>query len=147
MPIVVVMSVAIKIIDKRENVKMRKVLIVDEDKRVLDVLKKELGGKGIEIIITQEYEQAEWALANTFFDLVILDIALRGAQGRSGMDLATQTSIQSPGTKIVVISGCGSEKIERKLCERGAHYYFEKPLDVARLKRKLAEAGILQGKE
>ena len=121
---------------------MKKILIVDDEKNVLAILKSELDQKDVEIIVTSNFQEATWAVTNAFFDVAIVDVKLKDAEGGNGLDLTALVQDRSPDTKVIVITGYGSPEIEQKAYERGAYSYCEKPLDINVLRRKLVEAGI-----
>jgi DNA-binding NtrC family response regulator len=114
-----------------------KILIVDDEENVLGMLKKALKmDDEIEIITAQTIEDAEYAITNMFFDLVISDIKLTGVLGREGLELLPYITEKSPKTQVIIMTGYGSPEIEAEAYARGAYYYFEKPIDL----------GILIGK-
>ncbi|MDD5223455.1 MAG: response regulator, partial [bacterium] len=121
---------------------MKKILIVDDEENILDLLHKALRNNGVEVVTASTIEQAEFAIQNTHFDVVLADIRLTGVCGRLGLELLPYVENKSPGTKVVVMTGYGSPEIEEEAYEKGAFYYFEKPIDLRILCQKLDEIGI-----
>jgi DNA-binding NtrC family response regulator len=121
---------------------MKKILIVDDEESILLVLSNALKADGVEVITTTKIEEAEYAIKNTFFDLVIADIRLTGVVGREGLELLQYIQEKSPGTKVIIMTAYGSPEIEKEAYERGAYFYFEKPIDLRILNNRLKESGI-----
>jgi DNA-binding NtrC family response regulator len=121
---------------------MKKILIVDDEENVLRNLSKALKSDGVEVITTTKIEEAEYAIKSTFFNVVIADIRLTGVLGREGLELLPYVIEKSPDTKVIIMTGYGSEEIEKEAYEKGAYYYFDKPIDLRILNEKLKEIGI-----
>lgn len=123
---------------------MKKILIVEDEVNLLTMLSKALKTRTIEVITATRIEEAEYAIKNTFFDLVLADIRLTGVLGREGLELLGYVREKSPGTKVIIMTGYGSKEIEQEAYEKGASFYFDKPIDLKVLKRKIDELGISQ---
>jgi len=91
--------------------KTKKILIVDEAENVLIMLSKALKAEGIEVITTTKIEEANCAIKNTFFDVVLADIHLTGVLGRIDLEFLRHVHEKSPGTKVIIMSSYGSEEI------------------------------------
>ncbi len=100
--------------------KTKKILIVDDAENVLIMLSKALKAEGIEVITATKIEEADYALKNTFFDVVLADIRLTGIRGREGLELLEYIQEKSPGTKVIIMTACGSKEIEKEAYEKGA---------------------------
>lgn len=122
---------------------MKKILIVDDEENILKLLSMALRKNGIEVITAIKIEEAEYALKSTFFDVVIADIRLTGVIGREGLELLSYVQEKSPGTKVIIMTGYGSPEIEKEAYDRGAFFYFDKPIDLQILKDRLSEIGIV----
>jgi DNA-binding NtrC family response regulator len=115
----------------------KKVLIIDDDESILNALYHFLRLDGLEVIKCNEMTQAEQAINNTFFDLVVADIRLTGVLSREGLELLSYVKERSPETKVIIMTGYGSPEIEKEAYDKGAFYYFEKPIDMNILKEKI----------
>ena len=96
----------------------------------------------MEVTTATNIEEAESALKSTFFDLVITDIRLNGVLGREGLELLEYVREKSPGTRVIIMTTSGSPEIEKEAYEKGAYFYFEKPIDLRVLNGRLKEIGI-----
>jgi len=120
----------------------KKILIVDDENSILITLKSALKRKGVEIITTTRIEEAEYAMKNTFFDVVLADIRLTGVLGREGLELLSYIRDESPGTEVIIMTAYGSPEIEQEAYEKGAYFYFDKPIDLRVLDEQLSKLGI-----
>lgn len=131
-----------KIYSKGVHEGMKKILIVDDEESILKMLSKALKSDGVEVITATRIEEAEYAIKNSFFNLVIADIRLTGVLGREGLELLVYVQEKSPETKVIIMTGYGSDEIKKEAYEKGAYYYFDKPIDLRVLNEKLKELGI-----
>jgi len=123
---------------------MHKILIVDDEARLLELLSQALKRiDGLEVVTAGTIEEAEYAIKHTFFDVVLADIRLTGVLGRQGLELIPYVEKISPKTRVIIMTAYGSPEIEEEAYERGAYFYFEKPIDLRVLNDKLAECGIV----
>jgi DNA-binding response OmpR family regulator len=120
----------------------KKILIVDDDPVVVLNLSSSLRQPGVEVVTAGKLESAEAALDKYFFDLVVADIRMSGVLGVEGLELLSYVKKNSPKTKVIVLSGSGSEDLRKKALERGADQYYDKPIDIADLMHRVKEMGI-----
>lgn len=111
---------------------IKKILIVDDEQSILLSLSHALKTEGVEVIACDEVEQAEEALVNTHFDLVIADIRMSGVNGIEGLELLSYIK-QRYETEVIIMTGYGSAEIEAEAYQRGALHYFMKPIDIRSL--------------
>lgn len=117
----------------------KKILIVDDEKPILDALSIALKADGLEIITASTIEQAEYAIKNTSFNVVLADIRLTGVLGREGLELLPYIAEKSPETKVIIMTAYGSPEIEEEAYNKGAYFYFDKPIDLHILRDRLEE--------
>lgn len=120
---------------------IKKILLVDDEPSILLSLSYLLKTENVEVIACNEVEEAEEALANTKFDLVIADIRMSGVNGIEGLELLSYIK-EHFDTNVMIMTGYGSPEIEAEAYARGACRYFKKPLDISELLEKVAELGI-----
>ena len=80
-------------------------------------------------------------MESTNFDLVITDIRMSGVNGIEGLELLSYIKARYR-TEVIIMTGYGSDDIETEAYRRGAFYYFEKPVDIPELLKKVAEIDI-----
>jgi DNA-binding response OmpR family regulator len=117
-----------ELVEKNGNTRSKSILIVDDDKVILDVLARGFKHHGLKVF------QAENAVdgLNLFLkecpDIVLTDIRMPG--DFDGAELARRIREQSPGTTIAVITG-GDGEIGGILLKNGiADYFFTKPCSI-----------------
>jgi len=122
---------------------LTKILIVDDDESILETLYRFFRITGIEVIKCQELSKAEYAIRHQPFNAVIADVRLTGGNKMEGLDLLSYIKEHSPQTKVIIMTAYGSPDIVKKAYQRGATYYFKKPIDLNLLQEKMKEFGIL----
>jgi DNA-binding response OmpR family regulator len=120
----------------------KKILIVDDEPAVLSTLSYSLRAPGVEVVTASRVESAEAALEKYFFDLVIADIRMSGILGVEGLELLSYVKKNSPKTKVIILSGSGSDDLRKHALERGADHYYDKPIDIKDLMDRVKEMGI-----
>lgn len=123
------------------NKPLKKILIVDDEQSILLSLSYALTTEGVEVITCSEIEQAEVALENARFDLVITDIRMSGVNGIEGLELLSYIKDRYK-TEVIIMTGYGTDEIEAEAYRRGAFHYFKKPIDIPELLKKVAEIGV-----
>lgn len=121
---------------------LKRILIVDDEPTILLTLSYALRSKNVEVITASRLEPAEEALKRYKFDLVIADIRMSGMLGVEGLELLTYIKRYWPGTRVIIMTAHGSEEIQQDAYERGATCYYQKPVDIRELMRKIEELGI-----
>lgn len=102
------------------------ILIVDDEYAMHDILKEFLSGLDCEINISSTGREAMACIDNFSYDLVFLDIMLPDI---SGFDVLDHLRQQFPDSFVAMMTAYPSEISVTDVLSKGAHYYFEKPLD------------------
>lgn len=121
---------------------MKKILIIDDEEKLILILRKALRRKDVEVVTATTIEEAEYAIKHTFFNVALTDLRLTGMLGREGIELLHYIEEISPWTKVIIMTGYGSQEIEQEAYQQGAFYYFEKPLDLRILLDRIQALGI-----
>ena len=128
---------------------MSKILIVDDDPRIVRMLERYLVGEGFDVAAAIDGASARSVFAEDGADLILLDLQLPDADG---LDLAREFRAQSD-VGIIILTGKG-DPIDRVVgLEVGADDYVAKPFHMrevlARIKSLLrrvrAKAGAADG--
>jgi DNA-binding NtrC family response regulator len=101
-----------------------RVLVVDEEKSITDVLELILRDDGHEVFSANNLAQAINTFNNWTFDLVIVDLCL--PEG-NGVDLLISMKRDAPQTEVIVTTAFGSLDLAIEAIKQGAYYYLEKP--------------------
>lgn len=125
-----------------ETIAKKHILIVDDEPTILLTLSYALRSKEVDVVTASRLGQAEDALKKQQFDLVIADIRMSGMLGVEGLELLTYIRRYWPLTKVIIMTAHGSEEIQQEALERGATYYYTKPVDIRELIRRIRDMGI-----
>ncbi len=128
--------------DNSVNAKPKRILIVDDEPTILLTLSYTLRSDRVEVITASRLEPAEEALSRYAFDLVIVDIRMSGVLGVEGLELLSYIKRFWPETQVIVMTAHGSSEIKQEAQERGARYYYEKPVDIIELADRIRNMGI-----
>lgn len=120
---------------------LKKILIVDDEQSILLSLSYILKVEGVEVLACNEIEQAEEALVNSHFDLVIADIRMSGINGIEGLELLSYIK-ERFATEVIIMTGFGTPEMEAEAYRRGACNYFKKPIEIPTLLTAVAKLGI-----
>jgi two-component system OmpR family response regulator/two-component system phosphate regulon response regulator OmpR len=104
----------------------RKILVVDDDKRLRDLLQRYLGEQGFIVKTAENAEVMDKALTRDTFDLIVLDLML---PGEDGLSICRRLRASEPQQAIIVLTAKGDE-IDRIVgLEMGADDYLPKPFN------------------
>ena len=102
----------------------RRVLVVDDEPFVQEMLAEVLEGRGLDIVCAAGADEALEAYQHAPFEVVIADVHLGG---RSGIDLIDEILELDKEATVVVLTGDPSSKTATRALERGAYDYLVKP--------------------
>jgi two-component system phosphate regulon response regulator OmpR len=107
-----------------------RILVVDDDQRLRDLLVKYLGGEGYEVKAVSDGTGMDKQLARERYDLVVLDLMLPGEDGLSiCRRLRAQNAPRSTSPAIIMLTAKGDD-IDRIVgLEMGADDYLPKPFN------------------
>ncbi len=117
-------------------VRKYRILIVDDDKLVRWSLIEVLNQNGYEAISTETGEEAINRIEDTTFDLVITDLKLPGI---GGFDVLNRAKEVNSSTKVIVITGYGSENVANEARAKGAELFVTKPFEINRIREEIKE--------
>jgi DNA-binding NtrC family response regulator len=100
-------------------------LLVDDDRHVLDSMADWLRSKGYELETSPGYVDALEQMRRKTFDLVLADVKLRDGDG---FDLLEQCRRNWPGAQVVLMTGYGTADGAIEAIRAGAFDYITKPL-------------------
>src|ERR1700682_5335219 len=107
-----------------------RILVVDDDQRLRDLLVKYLGGEGYEVKAVPDGAGMDKQLARERYDLVVLDLMLPGEDGLSiCRRLRSQSTAHNSSPAIIMLTAKGDD-IDRIVgLEMGADDYLPKPFN------------------
>ena len=106
---------------------MTKILIVDDEARILLLLQSLLKANGYEAVTAKDGQQALDALKRETFDLVISDLRM---SPMDGMTLFREIKTLSPAMPIILLTAYASVETAIEAMKNGAFDYLTKPFKV-----------------
>lgn len=116
-----------------------KILVVDDEKKIANVLAERLGLRGFDATPVYDGTSALSLLGKDDFDGIILDLRLPDIDG---IEVLRQTKGKFPNIGIVILSGHGNEQDFKTCLELGAIACFHKPANILKLTETLAQAEV-----
>ena len=115
---------------------MPTILLVEDNEMNRDMLTRRLERKGFDVLIAVDGDEASRAIAQSSFDLVLMDINL---PGKDGYALTRELKSNPRTAKVPVIAltahAMTSDRERARAC--GCDDYDVKPIDFARLLEKI----------
>ena len=106
---------------------MYKVLVIEDDPNIVDLLRIHLADLGCEVTSTHNGQHALTLAGEQAFHLIVLDLMLPGI---NGMEICRQVRLTDRSTPIMILSA-KSEEIDKVLgLETGADDYLTKPFSI-----------------
>jgi YesN/AraC family two-component response regulator len=114
------------------------VLIVDDEKKVLELLKETIGELGNEynVLTARNGKEALATFEKEKIDLVLLDINM---PVMSGVQVLSELHNRKIWLPIIILTAYNVKGMEQKFLEFGIVDYLRKPLDLKKLKKRVEE--------
>ncbi len=103
-----------------------RILVVDDDQRLRELLVRYLGGQGFEVRAVADAGGMDKQLARERYDLVVLDLML---PGEDGLAICRRLRAQAGSPAIVMLTAKGDEVDRIVGLEMGADDYLPKPFN------------------
>jgi DNA-binding response OmpR family regulator len=114
-----------------------KILIVDDEEDLTTTLVERLHIRGFEAAAVQTGAEALGQVRNEHFDVVVLDIKLKG---EDGVDVMKQIKLIKENLPVILLTGHMSKEANEEGLQAGAIDYIIKPIQIDDLIVKLREA-------
>jgi two-component system response regulator GlrR len=114
-----------------------KLLVVDDDRNLLELIRMRLESSGFEVATARDEIKARTMLAEQVFDLAIIDLQLVHQDGISLMEEARSVS---PDLPVIILTAHGSIESAVEAMRRGAYTYMTKPFDARELVLSIGRA-------
>jgi len=112
----------------------RKILIVEDERKIADTLKMGLAENGFDVEVAYDGKIAYQLLLSCPFDLVILDINL---PGMNGYELCKAIRYHTPKTLVIMLTSMSSLDDKVEGYDAGADDYLVKPFEFRELLLKM----------
>lgn len=104
----------------------RKILVVDDDQRLRDLLRRYLSEQGFNVFVAEDGKEMSKLWQREHFDLLVLDLML---PGEDGLSICRRLRGAGDNTPIIMLTA-KAEEIDRILgLEMGADDYLSKPFN------------------
>jgi len=110
------------------------ILVVDDDKNILKVIKMRLEATGFSIKTADQMDEAIEIATDHVFDLALLDLKLAK---QSGIDLMEKLHQINPELPIIILTAYGTIESAVEAIQKGATSYLTKPFDYQELLDKI----------
>jgi two-component system phosphate regulon response regulator OmpR len=100
-------------------------LIVDDDRRIRELLQKFLNGKGFRVTVAADSAEARRKLLGLDFDLLVLDVMMPGENGIA----LTAALREIRNIPVILLTALGEAESRVAGLEAGADDYLAKPFD------------------
>jgi len=114
-----------------------RVLLVDDSADTLEVLQRNLAGRGYEVEAVLSAVEAMQALAAKSVDIVVTDLKM---PGMNGLDLVRHVRENYKDTEVLMITGYPSVEGAVEAVRSGAHDFLSKPFTAAELRNAVQNA-------
>ena len=101
-----------------------KVLVVDDDPTIRDVLRIMLGFEGCQVVDAPDGESALVMFTAIRPDVVILDVSMPGVDG---VEVCRQLKSSPPPPRVVMLTARAQPEDEQRALDAGADAYIRKP--------------------
>ena len=113
----------------------QKILVVDDDAAILEVLEMRLGAMGFDVTASSDPRKALEAIEASRFDLALLDLRMVPTDGMRLMEALHQ---RQPRLPVVIMTAHGTIQTAVEAVRRGAFDYITKPFVNDELRAKIA---------
>ena len=118
---------------------MSSVLVVDDDRQVLEQIREILGGEGYQVAFIPKGEFLFQRLEQESYDLLLLDINLPGTNGLALLE-SVRSHDQFKDLPVIMITSEDERTTLSECFEKGANDYIRKPINEDALKSRVKSA-------
>jgi DNA-binding response OmpR family regulator len=119
------------------------ILVVDDEEGIRYFLERFLTREGFQVVTASSGEAALARLASTEFDVVLLDLKMKGL---GGLDVLADLRQRWPATSVIILTAHASLESAVEALHRGAHDYLFKPCRTLDLRESI-RAGLIKRRE
>ena len=103
-----------------------KILVVDDDINLLDLIHMRLETSGYNVVAASHENAAKEVASQQVFDVAIVDLQL---VKQDGLSLMEELHNINPDMSVIIMTAHGSREIAVEAMKRGAFKYMAKPFD------------------
>src|SRR5579872_3791496 len=117
-----------------KNCKAMRLLVVEDDPRLCDVLRRGLAEQGHVVDVSSDGDDGEQSALAAIYDALVLDVNL---PKRSGLDVVRSLRRQKLGTPVLLLTSRDTEADIIEGLDAGADDYLRKPFVFGELEARL----------
>jgi two-component system response regulator GlrR len=103
-----------------------KILVVDDDRNLLDLINMRLEASGYDVVAVHHENAAKEAAIQEVFDVAVIDLQL---VKQDGLSLMEELHLIQPDMPVIILTAHGSIESAVEAMKRGAFTYLTKPFD------------------
>jgi two-component system response regulator GlrR len=103
-----------------------KILIVDDDKNLLELILMRLEASGYDVLAIDHEDKAKEVVIKEVFDAAVIDLQL---VNQDGLQLMEELHLVQPEMPVIILTAHGSIESAVEAMKRGAFTYLTKPFD------------------
>jgi len=112
----------------------RKILIVDDDERLRDLLSRYFTDQGFQVFTAEDSKEMSRQWQREYFDLVVLDVMM---PGEDGLSICRRMRGGQDDTPVIMLTAEASPEIIGTVARLGVRDYVTKPFDSDQLLDKV----------
>ncbi|WP_295940605.1 response regulator transcription factor [uncultured Alistipes sp.] len=113
---------------------MKKILVIDDEQRIADLLKRGLEEFGFAVTVAFDGEMGRRLVNNQNYDLIISDVVLPNL---NGFELSKEIRKIQPDVPIILLTALGTTDDKLDGFDSGADDYMVKPFDIRELNARI----------
>ncbi len=102
---------------------MAKVLVIDDEQSIRDLLEKLLRREGYEVVLAESGWEGLELFCQERPEVVVLDLKMSGIEGLTALQ---QVRRLNPDQRVIILTGAGTPEKEQEVRELGVTEYIEK---------------------
>src|SRR5512139_3951109 len=103
---------------------MSRILVIDDDETVRDVLRSFLTGEGFHVVLAEDGEAGIALIREEKFDVVLTDLVMPQV---SGMEVLKEAATICPDTPVIMMTAFAAVETAVEAMKLGAYDYIGKP--------------------
>ena len=116
--------------------KKAKILVVDDSNTNVVLLEVVLEKEGFEVATAMNAREAFKSIEKEIPDLILLDILMPQTNGFEFLE-TLRSHREYSGIPVIMVSAVGNEENKKQAKKLGAQDFFEKPIDISSVVRKI----------
>jgi DNA-binding NtrC family response regulator len=118
----------------RGEIRLEKVLVVDDDPAIVNLLGSFLRGRAYQVVTASDGAEAVRKVKLEHPGIVLLDLNM---PGKGGLEVLDEIKNYDHGIGVIVITGLSDPGIGREALKKGAFDFLTKPFDLRHLEKVL----------